>query len=112
MSVLSTGGYLAMVIFGSYVGYVISAYLTDILGRKKNFVLFAAGSFTIVLLYTQMPVSNAVMLWLGFPLGFFASGIFSGMGAFLTELFLRGSAVRARASATTAAGPWQPCFRC
>ncbi|AZC49123.1 MULTISPECIES: MFS transporter [Pseudomonas] len=94
LSVLSTGGYLAMVIFGSYVGYVISAYLTDILGRKKNFVLFAAGSFTIVLLYTQMPVSNAVMLWLGFPLGFFASGIFSGMGAFLTELFptrIRGS---------------------
>jgi len=41
-----------------------------------------------------MPVSNGVMLWLGFPLGFFASGIFSGMGAFLTELFptrIRGS---------------------
>ncbi|AZC16961.1 MULTISPECIES: MFS transporter [Pseudomonas] len=94
LSVLSTGGYLAMVIFGSYVGYVISAYLTDILGRKKNFVLFAAGSFAIVLLYTQMSVSNEAMLWLGFPLGFFASGIFSGMGAFLTELFptrIRGS---------------------
>ncbi|WP_024780417.1 MFS transporter [Pseudomonas corrugata] len=94
LSVLSTGGYLAMVIVGSYVGYVISAYLTDILGRKKNFVLFAIGSFVIVLLYTQMPVSNNVMLWLGFPLGFFASGMFSGMGSFLTELFptrIRGS---------------------
>ena len=94
LSVLGTGGYLAMVIIGSYVGYVISAYLTDILGRKKNFILFAVGSFTIVLLYTQLPVSNGVMLWLGFPLGFFASGIFSGMGAFLTELFptrIRGS---------------------
>jgi hypothetical protein len=35
------------------------------------------------------------MLFLGFPLGFFASGIFSGMGPFLTELFptrVRGSA--------------------
>jgi MFS family permease len=34
------------------------------------------------------------MLILGFPLGFFASGIFSGMGAFLTENFptpIRGS---------------------
>ncbi|MNP37063.1 putative sialic acid transporter [compost metagenome] len=94
LSVLNTSGYLAMVIIGSYVGYVISAYLTDILGRKKNFILFAVGSFTIVLLYTQLPVSNGVMLWLGFPLGFFASGIFSGMGAFLTELFptrIRGS---------------------
>ncbi|AMB85411.1 MFS transporter [Pseudomonas agarici] len=94
LSVLSTGGYLAMVIIGSYAGYVISAYLTDLLGRKRNFILFAVGSFIIVLLYTQLRVSNEVMLWLGFPLGFFASGIFSGMGAFLTELFptrIRGS---------------------
>ncbi|MDZ3993440.1 hypothetical protein PspTeo4_25688 [Pseudomonas sp. Teo4] len=87
LSVLGTGGYLAMVIVGSYVGYVVSAYLSDLLGRKKNFILFAVGSFVIVLLYTQMQVSDGVMLWLGFPLGFFASGIFSGMGAFLTELF-------------------------
>ncbi|KPM60136.1 MFS transporter [Pseudomonas putida] len=94
LSMLGTGGYLAMVIVGSYVGYVVSAYLSDLLGRKKNFILFAVGSFVIVLLYTQMPVSDGVMLWLGFPLGFFASGIFSGMGAFLTELFptrIRGS---------------------
>ncbi|MDI9777493.1 MFS transporter [Pseudomonas putida] len=94
LSVLGTGGYLAMVIVGSYIGYVVSAYLSDLLGRKKNFILFAVGSFIIVLLYTQMPVSDGVMLWLGFPLGFFASGIFSGMGAFLTELFptrVRGS---------------------
>jgi len=35
-----------------------------------------------------------VMLFLGFPLGFFVSGVFSGMGSFLTELFptrIRGS---------------------
>jgi 77 Permeases of the major facilitator superfamily len=34
------------------------------------------------------------MLVLGFPLGFFLSGIFSGMGAYLTELYpshIRGS---------------------
>ncbi|MNT66754.1 Inner membrane metabolite transport protein YhjE [compost metagenome] len=34
------------------------------------------------------------MLLLGFPLGFFLSGIFSGMGAYLTELYpshIRGS---------------------
>jgi MFS family permease len=103
LSVLGTGGYLAMVIVGSYVGYVVSAYLSDLLGRKKNFILFAVGSFVIVLLYTQLPVSDGVMLWLGLPLGFFASGIFSGMGAFLTELFPRASAARGRASATTSA---------
>ncbi len=94
LSVLGTGGYLAMVIVGSYVGYVTSALLTDAIGRKKNFILFAVGSMAIVLAYTQLPIDNTWMLWLGFPLGFFASGIFAGMGAFLTELFptrMRGS---------------------
>ena len=94
LTVLGTGGYLAMVIAGSYVGYIVSAYLTDRLGRKRNFILFAAGSLAIALAYTRLPVTDNVMLLLGFPLGFLVSGVFSGMGAFLTELFptrMRGS---------------------
>ncbi|MFS2213795.1 MFS transporter [Massilia cellulosiltytica] len=94
LTVLGTGGYLAMVIAGSYVGYIVSAYLTDRLGRKRNFILFAAGSLAIALAYTRLPVTDNVMLVLGFPLGFLVSGVFSGMGAFLTELFptrMRGS---------------------
>ena len=94
LTVLGTGGYLAMVIVGSYVGYIVSAFLTDYLGRKKNFILFAGGSMCIALAYTRLPVNDSVMLFLGFPLGFCVSGVFSGMGAFLTELFptsMRGS---------------------
>ncbi|MFS2017701.1 MFS transporter [Massilia sp. CT11-108] len=94
LTVLGTGGYLAMVIAGSYVGYIVSAYLTDRLGRKRNFILFAVGSLAIALAYTRLPVTDNVMLLLGFPLGFLVSGVFSGMGAFLTELFptrMRGS---------------------
>lgn len=94
LTVLATGGYLAMVIFGSYVGYIVSAFLTDYLGRKKNFILFALGSACIALAYTHLAVNDSVMLFLGFPLGFFVSGVFSGMGSFLTELFptrIRGS---------------------
>ena len=34
-----------------------------------------------------MQISDSMMLVLGFPLGFFASGIFSGMGPLFTELF-------------------------
>ena len=59
-----------------------------------NFVLFAIGSALVVLVYTTAEIGDDLMLVLGFPLGFFASGIFSGMGAFLTELFpsrMRGS---------------------
>jgi MFS family permease len=87
LTVLSTGGYLAVIIVGSWFGYIISAYLSDAIGRRKNFFIFAIGSFLIVLAYTQAGISDSMMLVLGFPLGFFASGIFSGMGPILTELF-------------------------
>jgi MFS family permease len=94
LSVLGTGSYLGVIIAGSFCGYITSAYLNDILGRRKTFLTFAAGSMVVVLSYTQLPISDGLMLVLGFPLGFFASGIFSGMGALFTELFpteLRGS---------------------
>ncbi|HEY2754720.1 MAG TPA: MFS transporter [Pseudolabrys sp.] len=94
LTVLGTGGYLAVIIVGSFVGYLVSAWLTDRIGRRANFILFAVCSIVTVIVYTQLPVDNTMMLYLGFPLGFFASGIFSGMGPFLTELFptrMRGS---------------------
>jgi MFS family permease len=94
LSVLNTGAYLFVVIVGSFVGYMISAWLADRLGRKRTLILFAICSFLTVTAYTYLPISNAVMLVLGFPLGFFASGSFSPVGAFFTELFpsrLRGS---------------------
>jgi MFS family permease len=87
LTVLSTGGYLAVIIVGSWFGYIVSAYLSDAIGRRKNFFIFTIGSFLIAVAYTQADISNALMLALGFPLGFFASGIFSGMGPVLTELF-------------------------
>jgi len=94
LSVLNTGGYLAVVIAGSLAGYLISAHLADWLGRKATLILFAVGSFATVVGYAYSPIGNQAMLALGFPLGFFASGVFSPIGAFFTELFpnrLRGS---------------------
>jgi len=94
LSVMNTGWYLLVIIVGSFIGYMISAYLADRLGRKKTLILFAVCSFLAVVAYTYLPISNSVMLVLGFPLGFFASGVFSPIGAFFTELFpsrLRGS---------------------
>ncbi len=79
---------------GSFVGYLTAAWLSDLLGRRRCFILFAACGALLVLGYTWAPVTDTVMLVLGFPLGFFQSGIFSGMGAFLSELYpnsVRGS---------------------
>ncbi|WP_025804004.1 MFS transporter [Pseudomonas chlororaphis] len=93
LSVVGTGGYLMVIILGSFVGYICGAYLTDRLGRRANLLIFALLSSVTIFAYTQLELSNSQMLVLGFPLGFAASGIFSGMGAFLTELYP--SAVRA-----------------
>jgi MFS family permease len=94
LSMMHTGGYLMVVIAGSFAGYLTAAHLADKIGRKWTLILFAVLSFTTVLLYMVLPISDEVMLFLGFPLGFFPSGAFSPMGAFFSELFptsLRGS---------------------
>lgn len=87
LSVLDTGGYLLVIIVGSFCGYIAGAYLVDHWGRRRNFMLFSVLSLVSVYLYLTLPLTNAEMLWLGFPLGFSSCGIFSGVGAYLTELF-------------------------
>jgi MFS family permease len=87
LSVVGTGGYLFVVIGGSFVGYILSGYINDWLGRKMTFAIYSVFSGLIILGYTHWNISNTTMLLLSFPLGFFASGIFSGFGPFLAELF-------------------------
>ncbi|NHO31724.1 MFS transporter [Acetobacter fallax] len=95
MTVNMTSLYLSVNIAGSFVGYVLMAHVSDYIGRRKTFSLSAAGAFVTVLAYTQLDLPTGVLLVLGFPLGFFQSGIVSGMGACFTELFptrIRGTA--------------------
>ncbi len=94
LSVVSSTGYLSALIIGSFAGYLVGAWLADRIGRRNLFLTFSLGAVAIVILYTQLQLTNEMLWLLGFPLGFFASGYFSGVGAFLTELFptrLRGS---------------------
>lgn len=94
LTVVGSAGYLASLLIGSFVGYLVGAWLADRIGRRKLFMLFSACAAVMVVAYTQLNVSNSMLAFLGFPLGFFSSGYLSGVGAFLTELFptrLRGS---------------------
>jgi MFS family permease len=87
LSVLDSAGYLVVLIAGSFAGYLTGGYLADRIGRRLGFVVFALGAGIVVVTYTMIPFGNSAMLVLGFPLGFFSSGVFSGMGAFFTEHF-------------------------
>lgn len=94
LSVIGSSGYLAVVIVAAWLGYVTGAYVSDALGRRRSFLLFSLRSILTVIAYTALPISNSLMLVLGAPLGFFASGTYSGLGATLAELFptsIRGS---------------------
>ncbi|MEU1278322.1 MFS transporter [Streptomyces sp. NPDC005805] len=88
LTVVGTGGYLAFLISGAFIGYLTGGYLTDLIGRKNNILLFAALSAAGILAYTNIPAgSNSLLLVLGFPLGFCMSAIFSGFGSYLSELY-------------------------
>ncbi|SDC74446.1 MFS transporter [Actinokineospora iranica] len=88
LTVIGTGGYMFFLISGAFLGYLTGGYFTDRLGRKNTFRLFAVLSAVLMTLYTQLPPSlGAYVMYLGFPLGFCSSAIFSGFGAYLAELY-------------------------
>ena len=96
LSVLNTGGYLAVVIVAFWCGCIASSYLLDRIGRRRNIALFALCCIVTVLAYVMLPLTNAEMLVLGFPLGFFAAGIPASLGALFNELYpadIRGTGV-------------------
>jgi MFS family permease len=87
LSVLNSAGYLAVSIAGAFFGYLTAGYFADRIGRRLTFLTFAIGAGAVAVTYTTISFGNTAMLVLGFPLGFFASGVFSGMGPFFTEHF-------------------------
>jgi MFS family permease len=94
LSIVNSSAYLASLILGSFAGYLAGAWLADRIGRRKLFLVFSLGAIAMILIYTQFNIGGMLLLVLGFPLGFFSSGYYSGTGAFLAELYptrLRGS---------------------
>jgi MFS family permease len=88
LTVVGTSGYLFVVIAGAFLGYLTAGLVHDRLGRKKTFALFSSLAGVALVLYFAVPTgSNTTLLLIGFPLGFFASGCFSGFGSYLSELY-------------------------
>lgn len=95
ISALTSGTYLYLLIGGSFAGYVTAGYINDTIGRRRTFILFSLCSALMVPLYLYAVAANWQLLIAGPLLGYFASGIFSGFGPYLSELFpnaVRGAA--------------------
>ncbi|MFD9794855.1 MFS transporter [Streptomyces sp. NPDC059070] len=114
LTVVGTGGYLAFLISGAFLGYLTGGVLTDRIGRKRNIRLFAVLSALCILAYTHIPSgANTLLLVLGFPLGFCMSAIFSGFGSFLSELYptaVRGTGQGFTYNSGRAVGAFLPTF--
>jgi MFS family permease len=95
LSATSTGGFLLVQIFGALLGFLLGAYLSDIIGRKWTFLWSAILSFIGILLYMFLPMGNTALLFFGIPLFIVFLMKFPPMGPFMTELYptsVRGTA--------------------
>jgi len=95
LTVEGLSAYMGIQVIGGFVGCVSAGYVLDALGRRRGLALFALGSALSAWAYVVLPLDAAWLVFaIGFPLGFFGSGIFSGLAVYLAELYpteLRGA---------------------
>jgi MFS family permease len=87
ISAVTSGSLLYLLIAGAYVGYITAGYINDAIGRRRTFIIFSLCSAVMVPLYLYAVVADWQLVIAGPLLGYFASGIFSGFGPYLSELF-------------------------
>ncbi len=104
LSVLNTSGYLLMLILGSFLGYLTSAWLSDKIGRRKGFILFGACAGLLVMAYTLVPITDTAMLFLGFPWASSCRASSPAWAPSSASCFRAASGARRRGSATISAG--------
>ena len=113
ISIIGSAPYLFSLISGCFLGYVTGGWLSDRLGRRPVFLIFSVCAAGLAYTYTHLSVSNDLVLIMGFPLGFFASGYYSAIMPCLNELYstaVRGSGVGFTYNAGRAIGGLFPFF--
>lgn len=87
LSPSASGYYIFLVTGGSFFGFLASAYLSDVLGRRRTFQLFLVCSWLVTIGYMFLPLSGWGLILMGVPFGFFTIGNYAALGPFFTELF-------------------------
>jgi MFS family permease len=96
ISIIGSTPYLMTVIGGAFIGYLTGGWLADKYGRRFVFIASSICAAMLAYAYTHVEFSDNFMLFLGLPLGFFASAYYSAVLPFLNEIFptrLRGTGV-------------------
>lgn len=81
---------------GGFFGFLVNAYISDIVGRRNAFRLFGLGFTLSAMVYLFGPWDGRLyaLIPLGMIYGFFQFGIYASFGPYFTELFpteLRGT---------------------
>lgn len=98
---LSTQTMSSLVVFmqlGMWLGYVTFGYITDVISRKKVYIVYLVAASILLPLYGAMK-NPLVLLLLGPFVAFFGTGFFSGFGAVTAEIYP--TAIRASAQGFT-----------
>lgn len=71
---------------GTWLGYVTFGFVSDVLGRRRTYVLYLVSAAALILAYasTRDPL---LLLGLGPAVAFFGTGYFSGFGAVTAEIY-------------------------
>lgn len=82
--------------FGGFIGCLVNAHLSDMLGRRMVFRLFGVGFVIMAAIYLFGPwgANLYYLVPIGLIYGMFQFGLYASFGPFFTELFpteLRGS---------------------
>ncbi len=87
LSASTTGTFVFIQMVGALIGFLLGAYLSDIIGRKLTFFISAATTAIMVLIFMFVPMGNTAVLLTGIPLSTAILMKFSPMGPFMTELY-------------------------
>ena len=74
---------------GGFFGFIVNAYISDSIGRRRVFQLFGLGFILTSSLYLFAPLGSslALLMPVGAIYGFFQFGIYASFGPYFTELF-------------------------
>ncbi|HLA90907.1 MAG TPA: MFS transporter [Gemmatimonadaceae bacterium] len=111
LSAVRMSAFVVAMQVGMWLGYITFGYVSDIVGRKRTYVVYLLAAAGLLPLYGAVR-EPAALLALGPLVAFFGTGCFSGFGALTAEIYP--TAIRATAQGFTyntgriasAAAPW------